>query len=101
MQVGEKPNRVRKAYEQNDLVPELVATIRKSKALDWLLHNVEFVDPDGNSLDRDHILGHTHDDHDHDDHDHDGHDHDGDDQPEAGDAESEADAPQSTEGATA
>jgi trigger factor len=71
MQVGEKPNKVRKAYEQNDLVPELVANIRKSKALDWLLHNVELVDPDGNPLDRDLILGHSHDEdgghsHDHD-----------------------------------
>ena len=73
MQVGEKPNKVRKAYEENDLVPELVANIRKSKALDWLLHNVDFVDPDGNPLDRDLILGHSHDadgGHSHDDHDH-------------------------------
>ena len=54
-------------------MPELVAQIRKSKALDWLLHHVEMVDPDGNPLDRDLILGHTHDaDGDHvDDHDHD------------------------------
>jgi trigger factor len=75
MQVNEKPNKVRKAYEQNDLVPELVATIRKSKALDWLLHHVELVDADGNPLDRDLILGHTHDAEgghgEHDDHDHD------------------------------
>ena len=41
----QKPNQVRKAYERNDLVPELVAQIRKSKALDWLLHHVELVDP--------------------------------------------------------
>ena len=53
MQFGQKPNQVRKAYERNDLVPELVAQIRKSKALDWLLHHVEMVDPDGNALDRD------------------------------------------------
>ena len=46
-QFNEKPNQVRKAYERNDLVPELVAEIRKSKALDWLLHHVEMVDPDG------------------------------------------------------
>ena len=74
--LGQKPNQIRKAYERNDLVPELVAQIRKSKALDWLLHHVELVDPDGNALDRDVILGHTHDDdggheHDDDDHDHD------------------------------
>ena len=47
LQFDQKPNQVRKAYEQNDLVPELVAQIRKSKALDWLLHHVEMVDPEG------------------------------------------------------
>jgi trigger factor len=61
MQVNQKANQVRKAYEHNDLVPDLVAQIRKSKALDWLLHHVEMVDPDGHELDRDLILGHTHD----------------------------------------
>jgi trigger factor len=60
-QFNEKPNQVRKAYERNDLVPELAAEIRKSKALDWLLHHVEMVDPEGHELDRDLILGHTHD----------------------------------------
>ncbi len=65
-QFNEKPNQVRKAYERNDLVPELVAEIRKSKALDWLLHHVEMVDPDGHELDRDSILGHTHDEEDED-----------------------------------
>jgi trigger factor len=59
---GQKANQVRKAYERNDLVPELTAQIRKSKALDWLLHHVELVDPDGHPLDRDLILGHSHDD---------------------------------------
>jgi trigger factor len=80
MQVNQKPNQVRKAYESNDLVPELQAQIRKSKALDWLLHHVEMVDPDGNRIDNDLVLGHSHD------HDHDnghGHDHDhGDDAPQ-------------------
>lgn len=98
MQVGEKPNKVRKAYEQNDLVPELVANIRKSKALDWLLHHVELVDPDGNPLDRDLILGHTHDE--------DGghtHDHEHDDEAAADDAGAESvdQTPETTEGATA
>ncbi len=60
-QVNQKPNQVRKAYERNDLVPDLVAQIRKSKALDWLLHHVEMVDPEGHELDRDLVLGHTHD----------------------------------------
>jgi trigger factor len=64
MQVNQKANQVRRAYERNDLVPDLVAQIRKSKALDWLLHHVEMVDPDGNELDRDLVLGHTHDDED-------------------------------------
>jgi trigger factor len=62
VQVNEKPNQVRKAYERNDLVPDLVAQIRKSKALDWLLHHVEIVDPEGRPIDRDLVLGHTHDD---------------------------------------
>lgn len=59
LQMNEKPNRVRKAYEENDLVPELTSQIRKTKALDWLVHHVELVDPDGNALDRDHVLGDT------------------------------------------
>jgi trigger factor len=62
MQLNEKPNQVRKAYERNDLVPDLVAQIRKSKALDWLLHHIEVVDPEGHQLDRDLVLGHSHDD---------------------------------------
>jgi trigger factor len=62
VQFNEKPNQVRKVYERNDLVPDLVAQIRKSKALDWLLHHIEIVDPEGRELDRDLILGHTHDD---------------------------------------
>ncbi len=74
MQYGQKAKDIRRAYEQNEAVPELAAQIRKSKAFDWLLHNIGFVDPDGDSIDRDTLLGH---DHDHDDHDHD--DHDGDD----------------------
>ncbi len=79
VQFQQKANQVRKAYEQNDLVADLVAQIRKGKALDWLLHHVEMVDPAGQPLDRDVILGHTHDEdgghgHDHD-HDHPEHDH--------------------------
>jgi len=78
MQYGQKAKDIRKAYEKNDAVPELAAQIRKSKAFDWLIHNVEFVDADGATIDRDALLGHTHDEdgghsHDHD-HDHD-HDH--------------------------
>ena len=76
-QFGAKAKDVRRIYEQNDAVPELLAGIRKQKAFDWLLHNIEIVDTEGKPVDRDLVLGHTHDDHDHDhDHDHDGHDHD-------------------------
>ena len=74
MQYGQKAKDIRKAYEQNDAVPELMSQIRKGKAMDWLLHHVDMVDAAGNPIDRDLILGHTHDeddlDHDHD-HDHD------------------------------
>src|SRR5262249_23361622 len=64
VQFGQKANLVRKAYERNDMVPELAAQIRKGKALDWLLHHVELVDPAGNPLDRNLGPGHTHDGHD-------------------------------------
>jgi trigger factor len=66
MQYGQKAKDIRKAYEANDAVPELIAQISKSKALDWLLHNIEFVDEAGTVLDRDTVLGHSHHDHDHD-----------------------------------
>jgi trigger factor len=82
MQVRQKPAQVKKAYERNDAVSELQAQLRKSKALDWLLHHVEIVDPAGTVIDNDLILGHDHD-HDHADLDDDivdididGHDHD-------------------------
>lgn len=65
MQYGQKAKEIRKAYETNDAVPELMAQIRKSKAMDWLLHHVQMVDPTGAAIDRDLILGHTHDDDDH------------------------------------
>jgi trigger factor len=76
MQVNQKVAEVRKAYVRNDAVGELAASIRKGKALDWLVHHAELVDPDGKVLDNDVVLGHDHShDHDHD-HDHDGDDHD-------------------------
>jgi trigger factor len=62
MQYGQRAKDIRKAYEDNEAVPELAAQIRKSKAFDWLLHHIEFVDPDGAAIDRDLLLGHTHDD---------------------------------------
>lgn len=69
LQVNQKANQVRKAYEANDRVGDLKAQIRKSKALDWLLHHVELVDASGNAIDNGLVLGHSHDDgseHDHD-----------------------------------
>jgi trigger factor len=91
VQVNQKVNQVRKAYEKNDAVDDLKAQMRKSKALDWLLEHVEVVDTNGTAIDTALLLGegyHVHGDHvhfgedghDHDhgqhDHDHDGHDHD-------------------------
>jgi trigger factor len=61
MQYGRKAKEIRKVYEDNDAVAELISQIRKAKALDWLVHHAAFVDPDGNELDRDHLLGHAHD----------------------------------------
>ena len=75
MQVGQKKNQVRRAYESNDAVTDLVAQLRKNKALDFLLHSAEIVDPEGNPIDRHLILGDQDHDHDHD-HDREGHDHD-------------------------
>lgn len=78
VQVGEKPAKVRRAYERNDALADLATSIRKGKALDWLVHHVEIVDPEGHPIDRDLVVGHTHEDQDHDhgepaddDHDHD------------------------------
>ena len=83
-----KAKDVRKAYERNDAVFDLVSQLRKSKALDWLLHHVEVVDETGQPIDRELLLGHDHEtgddddhsaldhsDHDHSDHDHSDHDH--------------------------
>jgi trigger factor len=80
-----KADRVRKDYERSDAVGELEAEIAKRKALDWLVEQVEIVDPDGNPIDREDLQPppgadddvHDHAGHDHDhDHDHEGHDHD-------------------------
>lgn len=50
IQVGRKVQQVRKAYERSDAVTELKAQVRKSKAVDWLLHNVNLVDPAGHEI---------------------------------------------------
>jgi len=57
MQVGRKVAQVRKAYEKSDAIAELKAKIRKSKAVDWLLHNTLLVDPLGNKIDASVIFG--------------------------------------------
>jgi trigger factor len=69
-------DQVRAAYQANDAVVDLAAEISKSKALDWLIHRVEYVDPSGKTLDSDVVIGHSEADHNHDhDHDHSDHDH--------------------------
>lgn len=50
---------VRAAYQANDAIVDLAAEIAKSKALDWLIHHVEYVDPAGTVLDRGIVLGLT------------------------------------------
>ncbi len=74
MQVRQKASEVKKVYEKNDAVTDLIAQLRKTKALDWLLEHAEVVDAEGNPIDRAQLLGRDHDHHDHDHHDHD-HDH--------------------------
>jgi len=74
MQFNDSSDNVRRAYEQNGAVGELTASVKKSKAFDWLLHHIEFVDTNGVSLDADTVLGHDHD-----------HDHDGDNEEAEGD----------------
>ncbi len=62
MQYQQKAKEIRKVYEQNDAVPELLSQIRTGKAMDWLVEHTEFVDDAGAVLDRDHLLGRTDDD---------------------------------------
>lgn len=61
MRVGEKAAKVRRLYEQNDAIVDLISQIKKSRALDWLLHNAAYVDQHGAALDLDMVLGHSHD----------------------------------------
>lgn len=60
---------IKETYETNDALVDLAAEIAKSKALDWLIHRVEYVDPAGVTLDRDIVIGHSESDHDHHEHD--------------------------------
>ena len=50
--VGEKPEKVRQQLDQNDQLPAVRSDIKKRKALEWLLDNVEIVDENGESVDR-------------------------------------------------
>ncbi len=90
MRANQKVNQVRKAYEKIDAVADLASEIRKSKALEWLLHRIEIVDPDGKSISNDLLLGHSESDHDHSDQDESDHDH-GDDDGHDGGAEASDD----------
>lgn len=54
--VNQKPNAVRKAYVREDALGGLRSELRKRKALEWLLRNVEVVDPDGKPVDRSLLL---------------------------------------------
>lgn len=47
-----KPDRLRKDLERQDALPTVRSDIRKAKALEWLVQNVEVVDEDGNPIDR-------------------------------------------------
>ncbi len=52
VRVSEKPAKVRKELERNDQMAAVRSDLNKRKALDWLLEQVEIVDPDGNPIDR-------------------------------------------------
>lgn len=51
-----KAKRVRSLYEKNDAVGDLKAQIRKSKALEWLVREVAYVDPQGAAISADLLL---------------------------------------------
>ena len=51
-QLGQKPNQLRKTLERAEQLPAIRSDICKSKALEWLMDNVEVVDADGNQVDR-------------------------------------------------
>lgn len=59
LQVNMKASQVRKEYERQDAVASLKAELRNRKALDWLLHRVEIVDPDGKMVERSLLLPST------------------------------------------
>ncbi|MEL6891943.1 MAG: trigger factor [Actinomycetota bacterium] len=62
MQYGQKAKDIRRAYEQNDMVGDLITQIKKAKAYDLIVHECEYVDDNGAALDRDELIGQTHED---------------------------------------
>lgn len=51
-----KAKRVKSLYEKNDAIGDLAAQIRKSKALEWLVRQVTYVDPEGRAIATDVLL---------------------------------------------
>jgi trigger factor len=49
---GQKPAQLRTQFERNEQMPLVRSDIRKRKALEWLLEQVEVVDEAGNPVDR-------------------------------------------------
>jgi trigger factor len=50
--LGQKPAAVRRSLDRADQLPAVRSDIRKGKALEWLVDNVEIVDEEGRSVDR-------------------------------------------------
>ncbi|MEM1332334.1 MAG: trigger factor [Actinomycetota bacterium] len=57
MQYGQKAKDIRRAYEQNDMVGELLTQIKKSKAYDFVVNASSYVDEAVNAMDRDELIG--------------------------------------------
>jgi trigger factor len=50
--MGEDPEQVRRQFERNEQVPLVRSDVKKRKALEWLLEQVEVVDEQGTPIDR-------------------------------------------------
>jgi trigger factor len=50
--LGQKPAAVRRSLDRADQLPAVRSDIRKGKALEWLVDNVEIVDEEGRTVDR-------------------------------------------------
>lgn len=50
--VGQKPAQVRKTLDRNGQMPAVRSDLRKRKALEWLIEQVELVDETGTTIDR-------------------------------------------------